>query len=106
MRSIVNWKGGNGSAELTFSEMKTILGRPTVTRNLFFHDGVTELSSFMSMRRDYVSELRPPTSLLFIPHVIHEYGEPRWNDIERVKSRNSKKNLSQCHFAHHKFHMG
>jgi hypothetical protein len=26
----------------------------------------------------YVSELRPPTSLLFIPRVICEHGEPRW----------------------------
>jgi hypothetical protein len=25
-----------------------------------------------------------------------------WNDIDRVKPKNSKKNLSQCHFVHHK----
>jgi hypothetical protein len=37
----------------------------------------------MSMRSDYVSELRPPTSLLFISHVIYEYREPWWNDIDR-----------------------
>jgi hypothetical protein len=28
---------------------------------------------------DYVSELRPPTGLLFISQVIHEHGEP-WRD--------------------------
>jgi hypothetical protein len=28
----------------------------------------------MSMGRDYVSELRPPTGLLFIPQVIYEHG--------------------------------
>jgi hypothetical protein len=32
------------------------------------------------MGRDYVSELRPPTGLLFIPH-----GEPWWNDIDKEK---------------------
>jgi hypothetical protein len=30
----------------------------------------------MSMGWDYVSELRPPMGLLFIPRVICEYGEP------------------------------
>jgi hypothetical protein len=34
-----------------------------------------------------------------------EFGERRWNDIDRGKPRNSEKNLSQCHFAHHKSHM-
>jgi hypothetical protein len=29
---------------------------------------------------DYVSEMRPPTGLLFISQVIHEHGEPWWND--------------------------
>jgi hypothetical protein len=29
-----------------------------------------------SMGRDYVSELRPPVGLLFIPQVVHEHGEP------------------------------
>jgi hypothetical protein len=40
---------------------------------------------FMSMERDYVSELRPPTGLLFSPQVIYEYGQPRWNDADREK---------------------
>jgi hypothetical protein len=51
---------------------------------------------------DYVSELRPPTDLLFIPQVMYEYGEPRWNDTDRGKPKNSEENLSQCHFVHHK----
>jgi hypothetical protein len=32
----------------------------------------------MLMRLDYVSELRPPTGLYFIPHIIYEHGEPWW----------------------------
>jgi hypothetical protein len=28
-----------------------------------------------------------------------------WNDIDRGKPKSSEKNLSKCHFAHHKFHM-
>jgi hypothetical protein len=28
----------------------------------------------------------------------------RWNDIDREKPKNSEKNLSQCHFVHHKSH--
>jgi hypothetical protein len=30
----------------------------------------------------------------------YEYGEPRWNDIEREKLKNSERNLSQCQFVH------
>jgi hypothetical protein len=30
-----------------------------------------------------VSELQPLTGLLFIPKLIHEYGESWWNDIDR-----------------------
>jgi hypothetical protein len=41
----------------------------------------------MTTGRGYVSELRPPTGLLFIPKVIYEYVEPWWNDIYRGKSR-------------------
>jgi hypothetical protein len=36
---------------------------------------------------------------------IYEYEEPRWNDIDRGKSKNSEKNLSQCHSVRHKSHM-
>jgi hypothetical protein len=44
----------------------------------------------MSMGWDYVSELRPATGLLFIPQIIYEYGEPRWNDTDRGKPKNSR----------------
>jgi hypothetical protein len=57
------------------------------------------------MGRDYVSELLPLTNILFIPQIIHEYGERRWNDTDRGKPKNSEKNLSQRHFVHRKFHM-
>jgi hypothetical protein len=39
----------------------------------------------MSIGRDYISELQPPTGLLFIPQVIYEHGETWWNDIDRGK---------------------
>jgi hypothetical protein len=28
--------------------------------------------------------------------------EPRWNDTDRGKPKDSEKNLSQCHFVHNK----
>jgi hypothetical protein len=36
-------------------------------------------------RRDYVSELRPPMSLLFIPQVIYQHGELSWDELDRGK---------------------
>jgi hypothetical protein len=59
----------------------------------------------MLMGEDYVCELQPPTSLLFIPQMIYEYGEPWWNDIDRRKPKISEQILSQYHFVHHKSHM-
>jgi hypothetical protein len=49
---------------------------------------------FMSMGWDYVSELRPSTGLLFIPKMIHEYGESWRNDTDRKKQNNSEKSCS------------
>jgi hypothetical protein len=45
----------------------------------------TGMMVLMSMGWDYVSELRPPTGLLFIHQVIHEHGEWWWNDVDRGK---------------------
>jgi hypothetical protein len=58
----------------------------------------------MLMGWDYVSELLPPMGLLFISQVIYEYGEPWWNDSDRVKPKNLEKNLSHFHFVHRKQH--
>jgi hypothetical protein len=33
-----------------------------------------------------------------------EMWSPRWNDIDKGKPKNSEKNLSHCHFVHHKSH--
>jgi hypothetical protein len=35
----------------------------------------------------------------------YEYGEPRRNDTDKGKPKNSEENLSQCHSVHHKSHM-
>jgi hypothetical protein len=60
---------------------------------------------FMSVGWDCVSELWPPTGPLFVPQMIDEYGEPRWNDFDRAKPKNSEKSPFQCHFVHHKSYM-
>jgi hypothetical protein len=50
--------------------------------------------TFMSMGCDFVSELWPQMGQLFIPQVIYEYGEPRWNDIDREKTEELETKLS------------
>jgi hypothetical protein len=39
------------------------------------------------------------------PQMMYEYGERRRYNTDRGKAKNWDKNLSQCHFFHHKFHM-
>jgi hypothetical protein len=55
----------------------------------------------MSMEWEYVFELRPKTDLLFTPQMVYDYGQPWWNDTDRVKPENSRKNLSQCQSVSH-----
>jgi hypothetical protein len=37
--------------------------------------------------------------------ILYTHGEPRWNDTDRGKPKHSERNLSQCHFVHHKSQM-
>jgi hypothetical protein len=40
---------------------------------------------------NYVSELRPPMGLLFIPHMMYENGVPQWNNIDGGNRRTRRK---------------
>jgi hypothetical protein len=56
---------------------------------------LTDVLLFMSMQRDYVSELQSLTGLLFTPQMIQKYREPWWNDTDRGNLKRSEKNLFQ-----------
>jgi hypothetical protein len=43
------------------------------------------LMIIISMGWHYIYKLWPPMGVLFIPQVIHEHGEPWWNDINKGK---------------------
>jgi hypothetical protein len=43
--------------------------------------------------------------LLFITQEIYEYGESRWNYIDRGTQNSLDRNLSQCHCVHQKSRM-
>jgi hypothetical protein len=55
---------------------------------------------FVSMERDYVSELLSLVGLLFIPQVTCKCGE-----VWTGQNRKLGENLSHCHFLYHKFQM-
>jgi hypothetical protein len=57
---------------------------------------------FISTGRDCLCTTAT-SGLLFTPQVMYEYEVPRSNDREEPK--NSKKNLCQCQFIHHKSHV-
>jgi hypothetical protein len=48
------------------------------------------MTTIMPMGWGYVSELRLPPVLLFIPHVIYEHGETWWNGIDRGKHSSTR----------------
>jgi hypothetical protein len=43
---------------------------------MYVHVSPQVKSMFMPIRRDYLSERRTPTDLVFILHMICEYGNP------------------------------
>jgi hypothetical protein len=61
---------------------------------------------FMSMAWDCVSELWSQSGLLVILQTIHKYGEPKWNDTDRVNPKKSKNDLSHSQCVHFKSHVG
>jgi hypothetical protein len=63
------------------------------------------MAFFTSTGWDYVSEQRPLSGLLFVPKMVYEVWEPRWQDTDRGNPKNAKKNKSQCHTVDHKYHM-
>jgi hypothetical protein len=58
-----------------------------------FHDGNECSLLFISMWWYYVTDMRPPTGLLFAPQIVHEYGEQRWNYTDRENWRTRRKRV-------------
>jgi hypothetical protein len=71
---------GYAALSLTFGKE---LGLRTFNKKLFF----------MSIERDYVSELRPLNRLLLLPQIVYKYGDSRFNDTDRGNRRTWKKNV-------------
>jgi hypothetical protein len=87
---------------------------------LFGNHTLTYLSSnFLNVNRGaelyfvffFVDEMSPCLSTaatsgpIVVPKMLYMSMEPRWNDIDKGKLKNSEKNLFQCHFVHHKSQM-
>jgi hypothetical protein len=86
----------SAQTKCNISVFQPVVHRPIRLKKAYItrkHRYYTMLLLFMSIGRDYVSELRPPTGQLFISQMIHEYVEPRWNDIDRGKPKTSEKIL-------------
>jgi hypothetical protein len=88
------------SSSRCVSNVKNYLKSKRDVQNLYFH-----LVVVMSMGSYYVSELRPPAGLSFVPQTIHDYGDPRWNDIDRGKPKNSERTCSSATSPTTKPHM-
>jgi hypothetical protein len=58
------------------------------------------MKMIMVMVRDYVSELRPTTDLLFIPQVIHDHGEARWMMSSGENSRSVHQSALWKYYLH------
>ena len=58
------------------------------------------LRTHRSLKASYATPVMKMSSFVFLQLMEHQ-----WNEIDRGKPKYSGKNLSQCHFVHHKSHM-